>query len=425
MARQIGSYGGGGVSAMQGGVEGIIASVGKSNVVAAVVSMAAAAVSSPLLAAFAAAPEVANLRRQAMGLGGLNLGTIRAAQASGSWMDDPMQGIRSAVQARRNMGGPQYQAYAMAFGAGGADRELNQSPGKAQFDLLDKVVEGMNKLPERMQDVFGERFSAALSLNTIRAWQAMSEGERRQHREMFEDTERRTTMSAEDAKAWQFFYDKMKNAGEIMESGIIKRLTPLTGPLGEMSIKFAKWVDDSKLLDEVFASLIDTIKENARQISGDHRLSQGDCGVDVGAYRSCRTRRGVGGRQGERGLCRSENWEGGISHHAVSGKQVESSLTTPPPPPPPTQEEKGRASGLQRLKGLFHHSAYEADDYHQYIQQAGFKDELDKAYTAYGHITSNAPASGIGAAGAMYRYGGTATRLGGAAVGAGAPPRLG
>ena len=312
---------------------------------AAVVSMASAAITAPVMAAFAAAPEMASLRRQAMGLGGLNIGTIRAANAAGSWMDDPMQGIRAEVAARRNMGGAQFQAFSMGMGGvANAQAALGKGSGVAQFELLDKVVEKMDKLPERMQDAFGERFSAVFSLNTIRAYQAMDPGERRQHRAMFEDTQRRTTMSADDAKKWQFFNDKLTQAGQILESGIIKKLTPLTEPLGNFALKFAKFIDDTNSFSEAFAKL--HIHMGAADKSDVARNKKE--GYDS-----------EGAKYNPDGSSANFNADGTPKHpwrmrmHRGRGANLNDVAPgTPTTPPPPTPEEKARNEGLNKLKTL-------------------------------------------------------------------------
>ena len=265
LLRQAGSYGGAGSASAVTGVESVISSFGRSNMVAMVASMAAAAVTAPMLAAFAAAPDVANLRKQGLQLGGLNTGTMRAARAAGSWMDDPTQGLRATVAARRDVSGPQFQAYAQMFGMRGAQAEMGKAPGMAQFDYLDKAVEKLNALPENLQDTMAEQMGMTnvFSLNTIRAWQSMTEKDRQERRQRWADVSTQTAMSPQDSKKWFDFYDKLKASGEIMEAGIIKKLQPLIGPLGAWVDKFASMVNqDGGVISDWVAEMGKVLDEN-------------------------------------------------------------------------------------------------------------------------------------------------------------------
>ena len=266
MARQLGSYAGASTGQAIGGVENILSSLGKSNVVAAVVSMAAAAVTAPMLAAFAAAPEMAALRKQVMSLSpNAGTSTARAASVANSWMADPMSALRAQSDARR--GGPGAGAYALGFGGfnkGMEELNSGKSPLTQQYDLLDKIVEPMKGMTEFYKNSRVAAFKdSGFTKEDIYAYERMGPEERAEKRQIATQVEAATRMSPEDERKWQFFYDKMKAAGEMMEGTIIKKLTPLTGPLSRLMDKFEGAADDPAIEEfiQAIADAFDSIKQ--------------------------------------------------------------------------------------------------------------------------------------------------------------------
>ena len=408
MARQLGGYGGASSGVMVGGVEKVLGGLSRSTVISAVVSMAAAAITAPIMAAMAAAPQMASLRRQAMGLGGINVGQLRAAGAAGSWMDDPQQGLRNTILAQRNQSGAQFQAYAQLFGARGATAEMGKDPGKAQFDYLNRAVEKLNQFPTRMQDTMAETFGMTnvFSMATIRTWQAMSKGERQEHEKNWADVAQQTAMSKDSTKAWADFNDKLQRAGTLMESGFIKKLTPLIGPLGDFALKFGRFLnlDWGKMADKVGevtgVSHIHTGPVNESDIARNKSLGYDKFGAFINPD----------------GSSANFPWPGGATGKA---KPPQHPHTPTPNVPTPGQSVAPLPGVAKSIRGWFHRSGASGDDdYHQYIQKAGFTDTLEGGYSKYAHITSNAPGSALGAAGMMYKYGPAAARLAGQYSGA-------
>ena len=265
MLRQVGSYAGGATQGVIGGVEGILGGLQKSGLVQAVVTMAAAAVTAPMLAAFYAAPDVANMRKQAQSISpNMNTADVRAARAAASWAAvDPMVVLKNLGIASTNRFSDQSVGLNRLYGnRSNVDQELKKDPGTQLFDLLDKIEENLKGVdPDKVGNVL-QRLGTARNVpdELAKQWHNMSPDQRALRRAEFAQT-RAATYDPENGKAFTDFYAKMKNAGEMMESSFTQKLKPLLGPLGD-------WVD--KLTDAigkdngVFAGWVQTLADTLK-----------------------------------------------------------------------------------------------------------------------------------------------------------------
>ena len=180
------------------------------------------------------AEEVAALRKQGMGYGGLGTGEMRAVRFASSFMDNPEELLGNAYTASRNLTSVQRRAYQNLYGSQGANQELEKDPMVAGVEGLDAAVKELLKMPKEMRETQAENlgYTQTFGLTRIRQWEAMSPAERQQRVDEMRSVQALTSMNKDQEKTMSDLNVHMAMAGEVFDSVTAKSLEP-----------FAHWLD--------------------------------------------------------------------------------------------------------------------------------------------------------------------------------------
>jgi hypothetical protein len=272
-AREIGGIGkaitsqvfgtGGAASAAMGSTINSVAASLRGGPIAAAISAAAALAGGLMAAPFMVAPGVAALRRQSLGMAGVGINQLRAAGAASSWMMNPEGALAGIMTARRDITSDERRAMGNLF-RGRTQEELAKSktaPGQVMFEALREARKQLLAMPEASRDTMANTlgYSGLLGAGNLRAVQTMSDEELAQHQSRWANIAQQTKTTPAQDRAWFDFYDKMNQAGALMESALIKHLAPLQQPLADLMDSFVKFAQ-SPVMDDLVQSFGNLLK---------------------------------------------------------------------------------------------------------------------------------------------------------------------